>query len=689
MVKLPTTNFSSLRWLTPYGHFTNSLTLRFEYFVCVFTGVRIASFLKSSAETGSFGPVLGLSVTEWHVSIGYPKEPRQRARKQAAQDKTPKVVKRSTKRYVRAVQATPTPTMTVAPPTSVVASVTITVTRTSSVVPTSTVTPTTTPVAPTTTEKPTTTEPPTPTTTKRPTTTEKPTTTEEPTTTEPPTTTEKPTTTARPTTTEKPTTTERPTTTEPPTTTEEPTTPVQPTTTTKPPTTAVKPTTTEQTTTTSPPSTTTPSTAVEVKGKTVLITTERPTLPEKPSSTQKPTKRTEKPTTEKITTGPSVKPSTEAVSRPEVINPIDRLDVYRGQELRFRIPWDTFYDNEDLFTPNLTLSMKTYKWTTLSDVPWIKFDAEEQVIYAYPVDEDTIGLHEFLIIAADSDGEQDYDAFEVNVMDDSSDSYNHRFGLEIDYDFEKFSSDLDIRVELLSKLAQYFEVNASSIRAVSFTEGSVIFKFQFDSSVVPFDNCDFPLREKFLSEDVDEDGDNVNPDLKKALEPEFPVKSGSYEGLGECGAGGGVGPVTKQRSGVWKTYIIIPVVILAIVLLVIGGCLFVIMRSRRRRKLSLEDQKLFVEKKKPAVLQEEYEVKERLLKQPLVLPNEKPPLAPPVYPRSPSLNHSASEPPQSPGYQAPSFASSRQPSNQGTPGGNSPRKPAYSGYRLPPAYVPP
>lgn len=333
--------------------------------------------------------------------------------------------------------------------------------------------------------------------------------------------------------------------------------------------------------------------------------------------------------------------------------------------------------------------MKTYKWTSLSDVPWIKFDPEEQVIYAYPVNEKTIGLHEFLIIAADSDGEQDYDAFEVNVMDDSSVSYNHRFGLEIDYDYEKFSSDLDIRVELLSKLAQYFEVNASSIRAVSFTKGSVIFNFQFDSSVVPFDDCDFPLREKFLSEDVDEDGDSVNPDLKKALEPEFPVKSGSYEGLGACGAGGGVGPVTKQRSGVWKTYIIIPVVILAIVLLVIGGCLFLIMRSRRKRKLSLEDQKLFVDKKKPAVLQEEYEVKERLLKQPLVLPNEKPPLAPPVYPRSPSLNHSASEPPQSPGYQAPSFASSRQPSNQGTPAGNSPRKPAYSGYRLPPAYVPP
>lgn len=354
----------------------------------------------------------------------------------------------------------------------------------------------------------------------------------------------------------------------------------------------------------------------------------------------------------------------------------------------YHIPMDTFYDHQDFYTPNLTLSLKKNKWTSLSEVPWIKFDPEKQVISLFPVDVETIGIHDFVLVAADSDGKQGYDAFEVNIMSDSSVSYNHRFSLELDYDYKNFSSNFTIRLQLLSKLAEYFEVNSSSIRVASFTEGSVICKFQFDSSTVPFEDCDFPLREKFVSEDVDEDGDSVNPDLKKALEPVFPVQSGSYEGLGPCQGGDGVA-VTKQQSGVSKTYIIIPVVILAIVLLIIGACLFVIIRSRRQRKLSLEDQKLFVDKRKPAVLQEEYEVKERLLKQPLVLPNEKPPLSPPVHPRSPSLKHSGSDPPPSAGYQAPSFTSSRQPSIQGTPSGNSPRKPGYSGYRLPPAYVPP
>ena len=312
--------------------------------------------------------------------------------------------------------------------------------------------------------------------------------------------------------------------------------------------------------------------------------------------------------------------------------------------------------------------------------PWIGLDVKNQVIYAFPVDKNTVKIHELILIATDSQGSMAIDAIEVNVLDDT-DSYNHQFKLTLDYDYDKFSNNLNIRVNLLNKLAGYFNLNISSIRVREFTKGSVIFKFQFDN--VPEDECDFPLRREF----VDEDGD-VSPSLKNALLPEFPVTSGSFEGLGPC-KGGETGAI-GAAAGRWKTYVIIPIVILVIVLLIIAGCLFIVMRSRRRRKLSLEDKNVFVFQKKPAVLQEEYEIKERLLKQPLVLPNEKPPLATPVYPRSPSLSHANGDTPQSErtGYQAPTFTSFKSPSNQASPG-NTPRKPTYSGYRLPPAYVPP
>jgi len=368
------------------------------------------------------------------------------------------------------------------------------------------------------------------------------------------------------------------------------------------------------------------------------------------------------------------------VNFPKTINPIDHLDVYRGQGLVFHIPEDTFYDEEDMLTPNLTLTMKTIKWKPLPEPSWIGFDAEKQVIYAFPVDKETVKDHQYVIIATDSDGGQAYDAVHVKVLDDTK-NYNHQFELDLDYDFKEFSTDLNIRIKLLNKLAGYFNLNVSNVRVSEYSEGSVIFKFQFDT--VPEDECDFALREQFF----DDEGD-VNPGLQDALLPEFPVKSGSFEGLGPC-KGGDAGAIGAAPSGRWNAKVIIPVVIVAVVLLVIVVVLLVVLRSRRKRKMSLEDKKVFVFQKKPAVLQEEYEVQERLLKQPLVLPNEKPPLAPPVYPRSPSLKHANGDTPQSAGYQAPSFTSSRAPSNQASPSGSSPRKPTYSGYRLPPAYVPP
>ena len=390
---------------------------------------------------------------------------------------------------------------------------------------------------------------------------------------------------------------------------------------------------------------------------------------------------TEEAYTSKVST--SVEPATEKtdVHYPKLINSIGQLKVYRGQGLVFHIPEDTFYGKDNTLTSNMTLAMKTIKWE-YSD-PWIILDVEKQIIYALPIDKNTVRIHEFIITATDSEGNQDHDSIEVNVMDDESDSYNHQFELVLDYDFEKFSADLNTRVSLLKKLAEYFNLNVSSIRVSDIVEGSVVLKFHFDT--IAEGDCDSPLKKQFL----DAGERNVSSNLKKALAPEFKVKQGSFQGLGPCGV-----PVVVARArtppGRWKTYVIIPVVILAVVLLLIIGCLFIVIRSRRKRKMPLEDKNVFVFQKRPAVLQEEYEIKERLLKQPLVLPYEKPPLQPPMFPRSPSLKHANGDSsPLMTGYQAPSFTSSRSPSNPTNSGGSSPRKPAYSGYRLPPAYVPP
>ena len=358
--------------------------------------------------------------------------------------------------------------------------------------------------------------------------------------------------------------------------------------------------------------------------------------------------------------GPCTPPPPTDNTPPRLYNHIDRLDVFQGQGLRFHIPNDSFYDKEDMYTPNLSLDMRTIKGDKLLNTSWILLDSSRQEIYGLPTDINRVGLHEFFMIAADKKGAKAYDAFEVNVLEDNL-PFNHRFNIVLDYDNATFMDNVGIRVMLLDKIANYFGVNFTSVRVVSYAPG-VLFTFYFD--FIPYDECFHSFLTKLIDGFWLDEG--LNPAFVLALLPAFRVISGSYEMLGPCKPfiGPDTGAIIGDRpGGIWWTYAIIPAIVLAIVLLVIGCCLLIMMGCRRKQKMTGAEKTTFIYKKKPIVLQEEYEIKEQLLKQPLVLPNEKPPV-PPVYPRSPALGGDKTplliEEPKTVPYQAPTFMSSRQ-----------------------------
>ncbi|KAL9973251.1 hypothetical protein ACROYT_G019679 [Oculina patagonica] len=352
-------------------------------------------------------------------------------------------------------------------------------------------------------------------------------------------------------------------------------------------------------------------------------------------------------------------PEPIANTPPQLYNHIDRLNVFQGQGLRFLIPNDTFYDKEDLYTPNLKLEMKTIDGDKLLRTSWILLNSSRQEIYGLPTDIKRIGLHEFLMVAADKEGSKAYDAFEVSVLEDNI-PYNHKFNILIDYDNVTFMDNVGVRVFLLDKIASYFGVNFTSVRVLSYTPG-VLFTFYFD--FLPYEECSHPFLTKLI--ELFWFGEDLNPQFVAALGPDFRVISGSYEMLTPCKV---VGPDTDalvgdRPGGIWWTYAIIPAIVLAIVLLLIGCCVLILMGCCRKQKMTGAEKTTFIYKRKPVVLQEEYEIKELLLKQPIVLPNEKPPV-PPVYPRSPVLGGDKTpllvEETKSVPYQAPTFVSSRQ-----------------------------
>ncbi|XP_031569872.1 uncharacterized protein LOC116304304 [Actinia tenebrosa] len=347
---------------------------------------------------------------------------------------------------------------------------------------------------------------------------------------------------------------------------------------------------------------------------------------------------------------------------PRRVNDIGRLNLFDGQGLIYTIPFDAFYDKEDKSTRNLSLTLRVAEDDddTLLPTSWILLNSTTQQIYALPMAE-SLGMNKFFLEARDSGGLVEYDAFEMLVEEDNS-PFNHKFTLFLDHDNATFLNNVVVRLRLVQKLADYFGVNISNIRVDEYGPGPFV-TFHFDH--VPYSPCDIVAMNRL----TDKFGvDKVNPALDAAVGPEYRVADGSYVMMPPCT--GNVGAVTGARRGVWWTATLIPVIVLGILLLLLGLCLLFVMR-RRRRGLSGDDRKTFIYKRKPVVFKEEYDVKENLLKQPLVLPNEKPPLPPPAYPRTP--NGSAVTTPmlgeERRAYQAPSFTSSRQMSSNGSSGG--------------------
>ena len=367
--------------------------------------------------------------------------------------------------------------------------------------------------------------------------------------------------------------------------------------------------------------------------------------------------------------GPCIEPPPAENKQPQLYNHIDRLNVFQGQGLQFHIPNDSFYDKEDGNTINLSLDMRTIDGKELVKTSWILLNSSSQEIYGLPTDVIRVGLHEFFVIAKDKEGAKAYDAFEVSVLKDNI-PFNHKFHIVLDYDNATFMENVGVRVMLIDNIASYFGVNFTSVRVVGYAPG-VLFTFYFD--FIPYDDCFHSFLKKLIGGFWLDDG--LNPAFVAALLPGFRVITGSYEMLGPCQPviGPDTGALVGDRpGGVWWTYAIIPAIVIAIVLLIIGCCLLIMMGCCRKHKMTGAEKSTFIYKKKPIVLQEEYEIKEQLLKQPLVLPNEKPPV-PPVYPRSPVLGgdktplligESKSVP-----YHAPTFMSSRQTAGGGGGGG--------------------
>lgn len=186
----------------------------------------------------------------------------------------------------------------------------------------------------------------------------------------------------------------------------------------------------------------------------------------------------------------------------------------------------------------------------------------------------------------------------------------------------------------------------------------------------------------------------ISNHVSRIMEPEFLISKISVFTMGNCRTKSLPPPIhedvipvdekSPDASADQYQYLmtfIVPAVIISIMLFFAALCACVLYRRRRTGKMNVEEdgRQSYGNKGIPVIFQEELEEKpESGTKTPVILKDEKPPLAPPEYSKSGSLKLTDDSEP----YQPP-------PPFTRTQDGRQPRPKPTPTYRKPPPYVPP
>ena len=313
--------------------------------------------------------------------------------------------------------------------------------------------------------------------------------------------------------------------------------------------------------------------------------------------------------TEETPTTTTTKPPVWLNFSPKLKKKINRIPLVFGEYLLYRIPEDTFYDKEDGNTRNLRLQLQTSKGKPVSADSWIQLREDKQEIYGLPMDV-SFRLYNYKLVATDSGNKSITDEFEVTVHKDSSE-YNHQFTIQMLLDHFNFMKNTSLHTLLLEKMAGYFGVNVTNIRVVGFASGSVVFTFSFD--FVQYEPCNHNEILELISKFRDSNG-AVSQDLRRSLLPEFPIESGSLSLSGSCADvfdGGKNKNKDAEADRAWWIYAIIPAV--ALVALIIITCIVVIRHKRKNKTFIMQERSDYFHlyQKTPTVMQDEYELKEQ------------------------------------------------------------------------------
>ena len=322
---------------------------------------------------------------------------------------------------------------------------------------------------------------------------------------------------------------------------------------------------------------------------------------------------------------------------PKLREQIIDLTYTVGEVIDFVIPEDTFEDCEMGGTRGLDLNLFKEKTTSIPQNSFFKFDKKKQRMFGLPSSKD-VGMYKMNLVASKPNKLMDNVEFTLVIsgMEQTEEkSINHELSVAIDYDYDKFMSNVEDRVQLSNNVAGLFgDPDASNLLITKMERGSVLYGWtnkSVDSGSCPTGDISGMV------------GKMVNPDgtlTKEAIEKmkPFVLLSAASEPAGVCEGNEAFPKVTsKPRTDLDKKdpkdetkkpedgdlakgsaggdddnkllTTVVPAVVIVVGLLVMLLIACILYRRKRKGKMNVEEKNTFINKHPPVIFPDELDDK--------------------------------------------------------------------------------
>ena len=287
---------------------------------------------------------------------------------------------------------------------------------------------------------------------------------------------------------------------------------------------------------------------------------------------------------------------------------MDKITISLGTFLHYSIPSETFYDPEDGYTPNLSLTLRTVDHTPVTPDSWLQVDAIEQVLYGVPLNATVTNYEtQYYLTATDSEGLVAFDAMIVVIVP-STVIYNHVFSIEIDQSYPNFIADGNNIVQLGTRVASFYsDVNASELYVDSLHEGSVVLAYSNTSLDVSM--CDITAINVLFNQ-IAYPNSTATLEFTKHMLPEYPLLFVTKRLQGVCTAVPTIVPTVTALPVIGKNIVLITVVpaVIIVALLLLLFCLVCCLYKRKRAGeefLLPGEKRTYAKNRKPIFLNDE------------------------------------------------------------------------------------